>query len=351
MRAKGIAYDTGLYEPGRRTSERLDSRPGFDADVVRRELTIIRDDLHCTAVQIIGGDPARLEVAAQHASELGLEVWYSPYPIGLGVDEMRALFAECAEHAERLRARGAKVVFVMGVELSVMSSAFLPGDTIDDRVARLLSDPDRPQRMAAMNAHLDSFLREAASIVRARFSGDVTYAAIPFEQVDWELFDIVTLELIRSAEVADRFRDGVRSLVQSHTKPVAVTGFACATWHGAPDVAPTSMSIAQVDGHTGGLRLNGVYQRDERGQAEYLADLLDIFGTEGVDSTFVHLFALHNYPHRPDGDPRDDLDLASPGIVAVLEEDHGTAYPDMPWQPKQSFAAVAAHYATDSRQA
>jgi hypothetical protein len=37
-------------------------------------MRVIHDDLHCTAVRITGGDPDRLEVAAQHAAEAGLEV-------------------------------------------------------------------------------------------------------------------------------------------------------------------------------------------------------------------------------------------------------------------------------------
>jgi hypothetical protein len=31
---------------------------------------------------------------------------------------------------------------------------------------------------------------------------------------------------------------------------------------------------------------------------------------------------------------RDDLDLASIGIVKVLDGGNGTTYPDMPWNPK-----------------
>ncbi|MCD0443974.1 hypothetical protein LO763_10095 [Glycomyces sp. A-F 0318] len=345
MRARGIAYDTGLYQPSSASPEHFDSRPDFDPDTVRRELTIIRDDLHCNAVQIIGGDPARLETAARYAADLGMEVWFSPYPIGLETGEMLPLFADCAERAERLRAEGAEVVFVTGVELSVMSSGFIDGDGIDDRVARLLADPvGRQKRIADVSAGLDAFLREAVAAVRDRFHGKVTYAAIPFERLDWDLFDIVTLELIRSAEVADRFREGVRTLVRSHDKPVAVTGFACATWRGAADVAPRSMEIARWDERTGTARLDGEYQRDEPGQAAYLAELLDLFSEEGVDSAFVHLFALYNYPHRPGGDRREDLDLASPGIVAVLDGGRGTTYPDMPWEPKEAFAAVASRY-------
>ncbi|MFF4621654.1 hypothetical protein [Nonomuraea jabiensis] len=52
-------------------------------DVVKRELEIIRDDLHRTTVRVIGGDPERLELAATYAADLGLEVWFSPYPLEL----------------------------------------------------------------------------------------------------------------------------------------------------------------------------------------------------------------------------------------------------------------------------
>jgi hypothetical protein len=83
--------------------------------------------------------------------------------------------------------------------------------------------------------------------VRERFGGRITYAAIPFEQIDWSPFDIVAVELIRSAEVADRYRDGVRTLVAGG-KPVAITGFGTATWRGAGDTAPRSMAPAAGSG-------------------------------------------------------------------------------------------------------
>jgi len=85
MRAKGIAYDTGFVRNGEISRER------FDLDVVKRELAISRDDLHCNAVQIIGGDPERLERAAGWAAELGLEVWLSPYPLDLSIGEILEL--------------------------------------------------------------------------------------------------------------------------------------------------------------------------------------------------------------------------------------------------------------------
>jgi len=32
-------------------------------------------------------------------------------------------------------------------------------------------------------------------------------------------------------------------------------------------------------------------------------------------------------------------------LVKYYEEGHGTTYPDMPWEPKESFRAVADFYA------
>ncbi|MFC6083597.1 hypothetical protein [Sphaerisporangium aureirubrum] len=335
-----MAYDTGFVSDG------VNSLEHFDHAVVRRELTIIRDDLHCNAVHVVGGDPRRLEFAARAATELGLEVWFSPYPLDLEPGQILALLLDCAERAERLRAAGAEVVFVAGVEMSVMNRGFVDGDRIDERLGRLLAGPDgRAGRIAEVRSRLDRFLRTAVAAIRERFHGKVTYAAIPFEGVDWDLFDFVTLELIRSAEVAEQFRDGVRTLV-AQPKPVAVTGFGTATWRGAGDVAPRSMEILEYDPATRApLRLNGLYERDEAGQAAYLRELLDIFDSEGVDSAFVYLFALYGFPHRPDGDPRDDLDLASLGIVKVLDGRTGDTYPDMPWEPKAAFTTIAEHYA------
>jgi hypothetical protein len=67
MRARGINYDTGFFNAGTSTHE------PFDPEVVRREMRVIRDDLHCTAVRITGGDPDRLEIAATHDAHLDLD--------------------------------------------------------------------------------------------------------------------------------------------------------------------------------------------------------------------------------------------------------------------------------------
>ncbi|MFC8538325.1 hypothetical protein ACFUJY_31050 [Streptomyces sp. NPDC057249] len=339
MRARGMTYDTGFVLHGRT------SRQHFDLAAVRRELAIIRDDLHCDAVQIIGGDPDRLEQAASAAAALGLEVWFSPYPLELEPEQILTLFRDCAARAERLRQEGAAVVFVAGVELSVMNRGFLPGESPEERVGHLMSRPERrAEAIRGLGVRVNAFLGDAVAAVRERYRGTLTYAAIQFEQVDWAPFDIVTYELIRSAEIADRFRDAVRTLARG-PKPLAVTGFGTAAYRGAGDRGGRVLEVVEHDPLTKDpVRLDGVYERDEAGQAAYLSELLEVFETEGVDSAFVFLFALPGYPHRPDGDPRDDLDRAGLGIVKLLEGRRGRTYPDMEWEPKAAFEAVARSY-------
>ena len=91
MQLKGINYDTGTSPGGR------NSRESFDPEVVRRELRIIADDLHCNAVRVSGGDPERLSVAGQAAADAGLRVWFSPFPAELGPDELLDYLTDCAE--------------------------------------------------------------------------------------------------------------------------------------------------------------------------------------------------------------------------------------------------------------
>ncbi|GAA2448327.1 hypothetical protein GCM10010191_77210 [Actinomadura vinacea] len=336
MRAKGISYDTGFVKNG------VTSRKHFDPETVERELRIIRDDLHCNAVRVMGGDPERIELAATHAADLGMEVWFSPYPLELTAEEMLTLFADCAERAERLRRRAVEVVFVVGAELSLMNPGFLPGDNTDERVA-LLRQPNRVhEQIGEVSARVNEFLGKAVALVRERFGGKVTYASVPLERVDWALFDIMSLDLYRSAEIADRFAENVHGLV-AQGKPVAITEFGAAGYQGAGDRGALGLEIVEYD-KDGPVRLNGTYARDEAGQAAYVRELLEAFEAGGIDSTFVFTFALYDHVHRPDGAPHEDLDLASYGIVKVYEDRCGATYPDMSWEPKAAFATLAEYY-------
>ncbi len=335
LRGKGITYDTGFFNAGVSTHE------PFDPEMVKREMHIIHDNLHCNAVRITGGNADRLEIAAIHAADASLAVWFSPFTCDLTTDELLDFLVDCAERAERLRRRGAEVVFVTGAELSLFTVGFLPGDTLEERIG-LLATPQRLRELLPqISPHLNDFLGKAVARVRERFSGKVSYASIPsFESVDWAQFDFIAVDAYRSSEIADRYRDAIRALV-AQEKPVAITEFGCTTFRGASDNSSWGGMIVEYENDRP-VRLNGDYIRDEAEQATYLRELLDIFTAEGVDTAFVNTFVSYFLPHRRD--PRLDLDMASYGVVKVLEDRPGHSYPDMPWEPKAAFTALANFY-------
>ncbi|MBW0103512.1 hypothetical protein [Pseudonocardia sp. KRD291] len=337
MRVNGINYDAGFVHRGVSTHEH------FDPAVVAREMRIIRQDLHCTAVRITGGDPDRLEAAAVCAADAGLQVWFCPFVCDLTAEETLALVADCAGRAERLRAGGADVVFLTGSELSLFVGGFLPGDTFLDRAA-LLRAPDAARLrecFATLPERFNAFLGRAAALARERFGGPISYASLPFERVDWALFDIVSTDAgYRSTESEDEFRAGIRALT-AQGKPVAITEFGCATHVGAARKGGRGTEIVESEGGRV-TRLDGDYVRDEREQAGYLREQCDVFDQEGVYAAFVYTFANYHLPHRPDS--REDLDMAALGIVTVFEDGRGRTYPDMAWEPKLAFAALADRY-------
>jgi hypothetical protein len=111
---------------------------------------------------------------------------------------------------------------------------------------------------------------------------------------------------------------------------------------GAADLGGRGDGIVEWDDHGRPLRLRGDYTCDEAEQATYLRELLGVFTAEGVDTAFVNSCARYDLPHR--GDPREDFDMASYGVVKVLEGRLGQIYPGMPWEPKAAFAALADAY-------
>jgi hypothetical protein len=332
MRCKGITYDTGFFPAGR------DSRPSFDPAQVRCEMDVIAVDLGCDAVRITGGDLDRLTVAAQHAAAAGLEVWFSPQPCELDPDQTMRLLEAAADRAQDLRdGTSAEVVLVLGGELSVFGSGYVPGADSDARLASLLAPP--PELLAGYEAsvrRLNEFLAAAAAAARRAFGGPVTYAAGMWEDIDWQPFDIVSADAYRDASNAGSYRALVRELTR-HGKPAAVTEFGCCTYRGAADRGASGWAI--VSGRGAERRIDGTYQRDEGEQAGYLRDLLGIYEEEGIDSAFWFSFANYDKSRRPE--PGQDLDLASYGLVAVLESDHGPFAPG--WVPKEAFTELARH--------
>ncbi|MEE3922740.1 hypothetical protein V2I01_43295 [Micromonospora sp. BRA006-A] len=102
MRFFGMNYDTGFVSAGSTTHE------PFDADVVRSDLRVIRDELRCDAVprHRRRAGPAGADRAAGGRGGVGGVVL--PSPAAWTATAFMAFLLDGAERAERLRRDGAR---------------------------------------------------------------------------------------------------------------------------------------------------------------------------------------------------------------------------------------------------
>jgi len=345
MNRRGVCYDVGFVML-------VNWRPDFDPRVVRRELQIIRDDLHCNAVRITGRDLRRLDIAARYALALGLEVWLSPTILDKSPDATLRYMVQGAELAERLWTEfPGRLVFVLGGELTLGMQGIVPGRDM----VRRIKNPSfwTTVKAGGHNAPLDAFLRRATTAVRPVYHGPLTYDSLIWETVDWSLFDIVGVDHYRGGPIKDRYAAMLEPLFATG-KPVVITEFGTPSCEGGDGALATSIEgnadwrflllhSLRFVGRFVRPRVTRVIPRDEELQARELRATLAIQDAAGVDGAFVSTFI---YPIKPyDDDPRYDLDAASPGLVRPLTGGRrGTTYPDMPWEPKAGFGAVAGYY-------
>jgi hypothetical protein len=346
METKGVCYDVGrLYH------RQFLTRRVFDPAMTRRELQVIRDGLHCNAVRLQGTDITRLTTAATDALNLGLQVWLSPELFGKSRETTLAYLTQAAAAAEPLHEQfPGQLVFCVGTESSLFTSGIVPGRTINQRVAAIRTAGLRSERYAPP---LQAFLATANEKVRKVFHGPLSYASLPFEVVDWSLFDLIGVDAYRNAKNDHRYAETIRRYV-GPGKPVVNTEFGHSSYRGD---RPGPLELGEVD--TLSVQLHrvplagrlvrprlapGTHRRDEEHQARELTKTLAILDAEGVDGAFIWTFADPWLTHDPD--PRHDLDMASTSLVKTYAHATGTTYPGLPWDPKPAFTAVAAFYAT-----
>jgi len=347
MDIKGVCYDTGRAYGGGFVTRRV-----FDPAMTRRELQIIRDDLHCNAVRFQGTDIGRLTTAAADALKLGgLQVWLSPELFKKSREATIAYLAKAAAAAEPLREQfPGQLVFCVGTESSLFTKGIVPGRTVNQRIASIRR---AGLRSGAYAPQLQAFLAEAAERVRKVFHGPLTYASTPFEVVDWSLFDVIGVDLYRNSKNDHHYAETVRRYV-GPGKPVVNTEFGHSSYRGdrpglmeLGDAVTVSLLLHRIPlaGRLVRPRLKrGTHVRDEEQQARELTKTLGILDAEGADGAFIWTFADPWLIHS--ADPRHDLDMTSTALVKTYEGGHGTTYPGLPWEPKQAFGAVASFYAT-----
>jgi len=341
VQRNGVCFDVGREMLGQNW------RPDFDPAVVRGELEIIHRDLHCNAVRIQAFDLDRLARASEFALEEGLEVWFSPEMWDRAPEETLQYLGRAAERAGRLRRQhGDRLVMSVGSEVTLFSAGFLPGANVLERLAH----PELRDRVrsGAHNAPLNEFLGAASRIVRETFGGPLTYASLPFEAVDWTPFDFVGADLYRDGRSYAQYPDSVRRYL-AFGKPVANLEFGCCTFRGAELLGGRGWQV--VDFSTFPPRLTGEYVYDQEAQAREVADLLRVNEELGVDAAFVFTFVEPGVALDPEHRRRlpelsFDPDLPRYSLVkTAMDGRRGPTYPGMPWEPKESFRAVARFYA------
>ncbi|BCK59114.1 abortive infection protein [Nocardia wallacei] len=321
---RGVNYDTGTdYSAGAPT------RVGWDMAQVSSDMADIARKLHANSVCVYGSRADRLREAAGAAAAAGLTVWVQPRSIESDASRTLILLEDVATDAEHLRVRGAEVHLNIGCELSIFSTAVIPGRSYAQRALRLTR---RWPLLPLYNWRLNRLLSEMADVARARFRGSLTYGCGLWEDVDWRLFDIVGQNFYRlkhnERDYSRRLRDFHR-----HGKPVIITEFGCGAFRGADDLGPTSHEV--IDYSTDPAQLTDAPTRDEATQAKYLEELLREYRRAKVAGAFVFEYVAEGNPHSLD--PGLDLDMAGYGIV--LPHDR---------TPKQAFHTVARIYNAES---
>lgn len=342
---KGINYDVG-------TVTDINWRPDYHPQVVERELEIIKNDLHCNAVGISGRDIGRVILTAEAALSQGLEAWLNPADWNnKPLEPTLAYITEAARAAQPLYQHyPGKVVFSIGSELTLFMQGIVLGKTIMQRL-RTAFHVDYV-KSGKHNKLLNDFLSQANKAVRAVFDGPVIYRSLYFEEVDWTNFDFIGIDHYWAEQIQDKYVDMVKPLF-AHGKPVINTGFGFST-----TTAPAG-GVASTLGNISGLsfflhqqpvigrlirpRLKVVDERSEALQAKRLIDNLKLIDKAGFSGAFIDMFI---FPIKPYSDTSTyDLDRESSSLVKYYEGGkHGTTYPDMTWEPKEAFKAVAEYY-------
>ena len=349
MNRRGVTYDTGMVFAGPGYS--VPTRPKLDLATAERELQITRDDLHCNAVRLIGRDVDRLVRVAERALALGLEVWLSPALWGCPLDETLRYCVSAAGRAEELRKQHPdRFVLVLGSELTLFMEGIVPGRDFAGRAREAITRMKAGDHSA--NDRLNDFLGRASTAVRGVYHGPLTYASLVWEEVNWDCFDLIGLDHYRDARIKDRYTEMLQPLL-ALGKPVVNTEFGMRTYRGAESEGTLGFGVADqmrvglhqlpVVGRFVRERLNGDYVRDEAMQARELTETLAILDAAGVEGAFVNEFvtAAATFSDKP----RYDLDMNAFALVKTYRHGNGTTYPDMNWEPKQSFHAVANYYA------
>ena len=338
---RGINYNAGIeYDSSVTRSDNI------DIERLKKDLLLMKK-LNCNAIRMYGSHIDKLIVYSEEALKNGFHVWISPRLIDGNKQQTIKFVKEASKKVEQLRKKYQKVVFIVGNELLIDSKAVFVAPRIFNRVDFLKSYinfkfsiknefPQLRQTYSSMRRFLertDSSIKQFVEILRIKasknFKGQITYASLPWEEINWKNFDIVAVNLYKNQWNASTYDDELKRS-KSFGKPVAITEFGTCAYKGASKFGGSAYDI--VDYRTKTIK-KGII-RDENEQVNYLGELLGLYRKRNIFATFVFDFKeewkTHSKNHRK------DLDLGSFGIVKVLKNSNVI--------PKKAFSAVKILY-------
>ncbi|KKQ28225.1 MAG: Abortive infection protein [Candidatus Magasanikbacteria bacterium GW2011_GWC2_37_14] len=321
---KGINYSTGMkFHPEHKVDyEAINSETEKDLESIK--------EMGCTSVRVYGDNSANLIKAAEIALQKDLKVWFSPRLINGNKEETLNLVVNMAQEAEKLRQKyGDKIVFVVGNELMLDSTAIFEEKGYADRISRFkkfkalemakgylnflkmkTSSPD----VQKFQERVREFTRNLALAAKKEFKGKITYASLPDENVDWNSFDIVGVNLYEDISNKDEYEQKLEDYKQ-HGKPVAITEYGTAPYKGADRFGGAAHSVIDWEkGEIGNMLGLLPVVRDEEAQADYLERLIGLYRKHKIDAHFIFEYVDWNTQHRPN-DPKKDLSTGSFGVV------------------------------------
>ncbi|RPI74325.1 MAG: abortive infection protein [Ignavibacteriales bacterium] len=332
---KGINYDVGV---------RHISDTDLPYSKMIEEIKVIKNELHCNAVRIYGRDLDKLIECSKIVMEEGLAVWFSPRCINATFKETLEYIHQCSVAAEELRKYSSGIVYVIGNEFSLDLKGLIEGDTTSERILNLAKPISILKNIFGSGLHnaLNGFLKEAVTIARDNFHGEITYASGEWEKVNWELFDITAINYYKNIFNSWKYRRTVRKFSQKD-KRFAVTEFGCCSYKGADKKGAWGYSI--VDWNRKRPSLKKVFKRDEGVQANYIIDLLNIYLNENVYAAFVYTFVARKSKYN--SNPEYDLDMANFGLIKVLSPDNKDLQNPYLWERKKAFNELSEFYSVN----
>ncbi len=346
MKYKGVVHDVGLqFSPGPFSVD------PFNADLVRYDMKAIANELHANSVRIEGEEIPRLVVAAQAAHDAGLHVLFNPWKMGANAQETIAYMTEAAKAAEELRKKGVDIIFVTGCEYTIFSQGAFPGETFNERVMFMIENGGAPGHEHAQgtseafqqaNARLNKILADIVSGVRANFKGKLTYSSGTWEEVNWDLFDIVGIDYYRRGESEEQYVKGLERYKIG--KPLLVMEVGSCAYEGAGEKGDGGFAVLQgtnPDG-TGIYMDNKVPVRSEKEQADYVETQVNVLKDTGVEGTYIYVFAFPIMPYYGPGNR--DLDMTTYSLVKSFPKDDPRSQKIPSWEKKEAFDRLAKVY-------